>query len=228
MTSEPRKTIPDFEPTLPPKNDHPQLHYEGARDALRVALSRLHGDQLNATQMEFQSAVVMQSILHVLMAKGLVTSGELDQVHGQIYQALLGFRQGRYTGPMVTPDDVPERQVDLDCSAHHAICGAACCSTFDVFLTPEEARSNRYLWDLTVPYRLLHDHEGTCVYFDRDSLGCSIWQHRPKACRNFDCRTDGRVWHDYAQRTVSLETMERRAALAARRQAKAIAPPAGE
>lgn len=221
MTSEPRRVKPDIDPLLPPKNDHPQLHYAGAREAVQVALSRLHGDHMNGSQMEFQSAVIVQSVLHVLMAKGLVTSGELEAVHGQIYQALLEFRQKQYSGPMVTPEDIPPRAVDLDCAAHHASCGAACCSAFDVFLTPDEARSNRYLWDLTVPYRLLADSDGTCVYFDRDGLGCSIWEHRPKACRNFDCRTDGRVWSDYPKRTVSLEIMERRAALAARKAAAA-------
>lgn len=215
MNSNPRNTIPGHQATLPAKNDHPQLHDAAAIEGMRVALSRLHADHMNASHIEFQSAVVLQCVLHVLMAKGIVTQGELEAIHGQVYSALMTHRQNNYTGPMVTPEDVPVQAADLDCAAHHSKCGAACCSSFHVFLTPEEARSNRYLWDLTVPYRLLADDDGTCVYFDRESLGCSIWQERPKACRNFDCRSDGRVWHDYPNRVVSLEIMERKAKLAA-------------
>lgn len=205
-------------PALPPKNDHPQLHDPAAADATRLALARLGADLSTTQNNELEQSIIVQCMLQVLMQKGFIRPTELDAVYGQMRDHMVELRQRQYQGPIVIPEDIAiDPALDLDCKAHHDACGAACCTTFHVFLTPDEARSGRYLWDLRAPYKLLADEWGTCVYFDRDTLGCGIWQERPKACRSFDCRQETRVWQDYPQRVLRTDVLEQRARAAAAR-----------
>ncbi|MFO0748273.1 MAG: YkgJ family cysteine cluster protein [Myxococcota bacterium] len=217
-TPPPKPTYAPLEPPHAPKNDHPQSHFEGLRDALRPAFNRVHADLARTQQVELEQAAIVQAMLQILMAKGIVTGPELDMLYPQMHHTLAVARAQQSLGPKLSPAGLdPREPTDLDCASHHATCGAACCSSFNVFLTPEEASSGRYVWDFTTPYRLLVDGDGTCVYFDRERLGCSIWHDRPTSCRTFDCRDDGRVWDDYPARRLSLQSMEAKARLAAAR-----------
>lgn len=202
-----------------PWNDNPQLHFEGLVARLQAGLRNMHFDVQRHAQIEFESAVIVQCLIQALMNKGVVSRPELDALLPQMSAGVEKVRQMQITGPRMTvpPPDSSEPK-DLDCSAHHATCDAACCTSFNVFLTEEEASSNKYLWDLAMPYRLLVDDSGRCVYFDADNLKCSIWRDRPVSCRNFDCRSDGRIWDDYPKRTLSLMMMESKARQAALRQ----------
>jgi len=216
--------LPKLPEPYPAKNPKIQEHFEGALRALRPALYQVHADHARGMQVEFEQAVIVQCVLQILMLKGLITREELDQVYPSMQQMMLQLREKQLTGPRLSDPAEPNLDPkDLDCSAHHATCGAACCSSFSVLLTTDEVRSGKYLWDLAYPYRLLVDGDGTCVYFDRDKLGCSIWHDRPTACRVFDCRTDGRIWDDYSARRLSADSMAAKARLAAAR-AKSAAP----
>jgi hypothetical protein len=210
--------LPRVDCPLPAVNRHPQETFDGLREALRPALHGIHADQARGLQVEFEQAVIVQAVLQVLMSKGLVTRAELDAVYPAMHQMMVELRSKQLTGPRLFPGlGTMAEPSDLDCSSHHDVCGAACCSSFNVLLTPEEAASNRYLWDVAHPYRLLTDDDGTCVYFDRDGRRCGIWQDRPSACRAFDCRTDDRVWRDYPNRGLSEAAMAAKARLAAAR-----------
>lgn len=207
------------EPTLRAHNDHPQLHEAGFRDAMQAALGRLYQMIIDEGQAELATATTLQAVMQLLIQKKVIAPSEIDAMFHAVRTSVIEAKQAQIQGPVVTPDDLAVSESDLDCTKHHSACGAACCSTFNVYLTPSEAKSNRYLWDITHPYKLLGDADNTCVYFDRENLGCTIWEHRPKACRAFDCRGDERVWSDYPDRILSTELMERRAMLAAKRQA---------
>lgn len=214
----PKPGFTPLSPVHPPLVDHPQLHVDGLRDAVRAGLQRVHADLAATQRWELEQAAIVQSLLQILMSKGLVLAHELDPLYPQMYQALSAHRAAEPVGPKTSPAALdPTEPDDLDCASHHASCGAACCSSFNVFLTPEEAAAGRWAWDVSAPYRLLADAHGVCVYFDRERLGCSIWQDRPLSCRTFDCRSDGRVWDDYAARRLSTQSMEAKARIAAAR-----------
>jgi Fe-S-cluster containining protein len=223
--------LPRVDGPLPALNPHPQETLDGLRAALRPALHGIHNDHARGLQVEFEQAVIVQAVLQVLMAKGLVTREELDAVYPAMHQMMVDLRARQLSGPRLFPGlGTLAEPSGLDCAAHHPTCGAACCSSFNVLLTPEEAASHKYLWDLAHPYRLLTDDDGTCVYFDRARLGCSIWQDRPSACRAFDCRKDDRVWQDYPNRGLTEAAMAAKARLAAARAREAAgkdAPPGG-
>ncbi len=210
----PRLTVP-----RPAYNDNPQLHFDTFLPRLLSSLNNLHNDIARQQRVEFEQAVILQCLMQVLMDKGLVSKAELDAHFPNMAAGLEVVRSNMLGGPTTArpPADAVE-PVDLDCNAHHAVCDAACCTSFNVFLTADEAASNKYLWDVAMPYRLLVDDDGRCVYFDNVGHRCTIWQDRPAACRNFDCRDDGRIWDDYASRNLSSLMMDSKARQAAARQ----------
>jgi Fe-S-cluster containining protein len=66
-----------------------------------------------------------------------------------------------------------------------------CCQVFAPFLTPDEVSSGKY------PLSLVNGEYGPMVTLFRKPEGgcgmfvdgkCSIYEDRPKACRQFDCR----------------------------------------
>jgi hypothetical protein len=212
---------PIVPPPLPAHNPHPQNTFEGLRDAVRAGLHMAHTVQARAMQAEFEHAVIVQSLLHVLLEKGIVAREELDTVYPQMQHALAELRTAQHgAGPRMTQplEGYPE-PTGLDCAAHHPTCEAACCTSFSVVLTPEEAASGKYMWDVAFPYRLLTNAAGTCVYLDEDKRRCTIWADRPLVCRSYDCRTDDRIWSDYPTRNLSLAAMEAKARAAAARRA---------
>lgn len=210
----PRLTIPQ-----PAYNDNPQLHFETFLPRFMAGLTGLHQDMTRHHQVEFEQAVILQCLLQVLLNKGVIKKEELDSQFPNMAAGLEIVRTKQITGPKTAqPREDAVEPHDLDCSAHHAICDAACCTSFNVFLTAEEAASNKYLWDVAMPYRLLVDEDGRCVYFDNITHRCTIWKDRPASCRNFDCRSDDRIWDDYPTRNLSSMMMDSKARQAAARQ----------
>ncbi len=218
---------PPIHPTVPtplqPHNPHPQNTFEGLRDAVRAGFHMTHAVQARAMQAEFEHAVIVQSLLHVLLEKKLLSRDELDAVYPQMQHALAELRSHQLAaGPRMTqPLEGHPEPTGLDCSAHHKDCEAACCTSFSVVLTPEEAASGKYMWDVAFPYRLLTNDAGECVYLDSERRRCTIWADRPIVCRSYDCRDDGRIWSNYQSRMLSVTAMEAKARAAASRRAAA-------
>lgn len=81
-------------------------------------------------------------------------------------------------------------------------CGSCnlCCSILSPYLTPDEISSGLYPLSLVIPFEdqlqenkdsgptvvLFKKKDGGCGMFINDK--CSIYDIRPKACRQFDCR----------------------------------------
>jgi Fe-S-cluster containining protein len=88
--------------------------------------------------------------------------------------------------------DVPES--DVPCGS----C-AVCCEKLSPYLTPEEFASGEYAYTfmrvdgLDVPtITIPKSTQGGCMYYVNNK--CSIYNKRPLACRQFDCR-DPRTSH---------------------------------
>ena len=67
----------------------------------------------------------------------------------------------------------------------------ACCHETSVFLEPDEVDKYRCVQesdsDGQSQPRLERNEDESCVYLDEQGA-CSIYERRPKLCRNFDCR----------------------------------------
>jgi hypothetical protein len=87
---------------------------------------------------------------------------------------------------------------EIDCAARIPLCGARCCS-FEVSLSAQDVAERTVPWEIDRPYALPRDANGRCACMD-DAGACTIYEHRPGACRAYDCRNDPRVWIDFEGR----------------------------
>ena len=71
----------------------------------------------------------------------------------------------------------------------------ACCRNERIFLSPEHGDDPAQYYttptrkglDGPIEWMLLHKSNGNCIYLD-EQTGCTIHDHAPWACRQFDCR----------------------------------------
>lgn len=99
-------------------------------------------------------------------------------------------------------DDEDSVTFNGDCEANRSYCGALCCYVHLVQLSEEEARSGRYLYKEASlecncsicrallargeKYILKKRPDAGCIYLTEQSR-CSIYEYRPRACREFTC-----------------------------------------
>jgi hypothetical protein len=88
------------------------------------------------------------------------------------------------------------------CAELIPICGARCCK-ISFPLTTQDLDEGVIRFDLGRPYLNAHGDDGHCVHLDRTTRFCGVYEHRPAICRSFDCRTDPRIWSDYATLTLA-------------------------
>ncbi|HEX3044415.1 MAG TPA: YkgJ family cysteine cluster protein [Bacillota bacterium] len=86
---------------------------------------------------------------------------------------------------------IKEREIDVACGA----CNACCKSSYFIHIRPEETKTLA-----RIPKQILfpapglpkgnmvlgYDEKGCCPMLINDK--CSIYEHRPQTCRNYDCR----------------------------------------
>jgi len=86
--------------------------------------------------------------------------------------------------------DIPES--DVPCQS---ISCTQCCEKLSPYLTEDEFRSGQYIYtfirtpDPAKPAVAIPKISSGCIYFDSNKT-CSIYDRRPLACRQFDCRQE--------------------------------------
>lgn len=83
--------------------------------------------------------------------------------------------------------DIPESNVDCK-----SVSCTECCEKLSPFLTHDEWTSGKYIYTLLdvgvdTPTIAIPRNERGCVYLD-ENKHCTIYNIRPLACRQFDCR----------------------------------------
>jgi len=83
--------------------------------------------------------------------------------------------------------DIPDATVDC-----HSVNCIECCVKLSPYLTPSEFASGKYIYTLidtgnqSQPAFVIPRTDDGCVYLKNKK--CTIYDIRPKACRQFDCR----------------------------------------
>ena len=100
--------------------------------------------------------------------------------------------EGAVTGQITTQSGDAGTWLRFDCSCADArpFCRGHCCSLKGTYLSPEEAASGQYEAYPDPENGLMElrkESDGFCIYFDRDTRTCGIYENRPGVCRDFHC-----------------------------------------
>lgn len=84
---------------------------------------------------------------------------------------------------------MPSNTVLIDCEAGRRMGCASFCCRLIVRLSPSERDPGSP--DDPGKHCLDKDtRDGLCVYFERDTGRCGIWERRPRTCREYECNSD--------------------------------------
>jgi hypothetical protein len=87
----------------------------------------------------------------------------------------------------------------IPCGELLPLCKGRCCR-FHFSLSLQDVAEGVVDWELDRPYQARKRADGYCAHTCPDTLGCTVYEHRPAVCRTYDCRKDSRVWLDYENR----------------------------
>ena len=156
-----------------------------------------------------QTEAAVYGLIDLLIKKGALSS---EEVAAAIEQTDREMREaGRQASlEVVVREDGAARSVsadEIDCAARIPFCKAACCR-LRWPLTLEEVESGPVKWDLGRPFFNRHAAHGYCHRFDTGSHGCSVYEERPRPCRQYSCVGDERIWLDFENMVPNTEWIE--------------------
>lgn len=158
----------------------------------------------NATKL-YEASAHLYSLIELLVAKGLVGVEELDQRKKTVEKRLRDSFSESDIGVRVQNAKIDkyslETEAEIDCEKRKHLCHAACCA-MAYALSPQDIREG-IRWSLGKPFMNARGADGYCVHLDRDTMNCSIYEHRPAVCRQYSCRNDRRIWLDFDKMIIN-------------------------
>jgi hypothetical protein len=164
--------------------------------------------QLGAnTGKALETASFLYALIELLMQKGLLTEGELNEKKVEVATRLVEkFRQLGMGAVFQDPEHdkytLTEKEVKIDCENRLPLCKAACCQ-LNFALSRQDIEEGIVKWDLGRPYMIAHDADGYCRHLDCQACRCTVYANRPVPCRAYDCRKDKRIWADFDKRIIN-------------------------
>ena len=101
-------------------------------------------------------------------------------------------------------------QIMIDCSLKIKYCHAICCY-FTTVLEKGDYVENTICTEQTLNGLIkITKKEGSCecVHLSSNEK-CGVYQDRPKQCKNYDCRTDSRIWIDFEANILNTEFIKK-------------------
>jgi Fe-S-cluster containining protein len=156
-----------------------------------------------------QLEALVNGLADLLVRQDVVSAADLvaaaEATHRQIAE------EGREVsvGVAIRGDgDAPEVPAEaIDCEARLPLCKAVCCR-LRFPLTVEEIESGPVKWELGRPYFNRHGPHGYCHCIDEETLGCTVYDERPRPCRQYSCAGDPRIWKDFEGRVINQEWID--------------------
>lgn len=146
---------------------------------------------------------VVWELVEALLDKGVVVRGELPGASAARDEVETRGAAARERSTLPWPavairvDPGEERDSDpVDCAARVHVCQGVCCR-LKFALSQDEVERGVVKWDIGHPYVIRHDSNGYCSHNDRGSHACTVYEDRPRLCREYSCRDDKRIWTDF-------------------------------
>jgi hypothetical protein len=173
------------------------------REDFEVAVRVVADGAMRASHRAVRVEALLRSVVRALAERGQldVAAFERNLMQRPAREARPADAPARVAlevGPPADKYAVPSPP-DLDCAARLPLCGARCC-TLTFALGPEDLEEGQVAWSYARPYRIAHGADHRCVHQDRETGGCTVYEHRPAVCRRYDCRDDQRIWLDFERR----------------------------
>ncbi len=155
----------------------------------------------------YEASAHLYALAELLVAKGLISTEELDQHKKEVKERLNRSFKDAEIGVRVRRQEVDKytiaSEVKIDCENRIHLCRGSCCS-FEYPLTMQDIKEG-IRWSLGRPFMNAHGTNGYCVHWQPDTTRCSIYEQRPAVCREYDCRRDSRVWLDFDKMIINPE-----------------------
>jgi len=86
------------------------------------------------------------------------------------------------------------------------ICEGRCCRLYFP-LSSQDLDEGVIRWDYGRPYMIKQRAtDGYCTHNHPTQHGCTVYTHRPRPCREYDCRKDERIWVDFDNKILAVES----------------------
>ena len=170
-----------------------------------------HGANAN-TSKTLEVTAFAYALIELLIEKGLLTEEELNERKRQVMERLAEkFRNDGMGVVRMEPEYDKytfDQPVTIDCASRIAHCRAACCR-LQFALSRQDVEEGIVQWDFAHPYMIRQTKQGYCTHLADGACACSIYVHRPLACRAYDCRKDQRIWQDFDQMIINPDLAQR-------------------
>jgi hypothetical protein len=147
----------------------------------------------------YEASAHLYSLIELLVMKGIIGVEELDQRKKMVEKRLQDSFTEAGIGVRVQSSDTDKYDIEgeakIDCDKRVHLCRGACCALTYALSLQDIHEGVR--WSLGQPFMNARGEDGYCVHLQRDTLKCSIYEHRPVVCRHYDCRNDRRIWLDF-------------------------------
>ena len=198
-------TTPPFPAVPDPSIGLPQFDHAAPPDpveqGLRQGLRYTHVWTSQARAAAWTTRVGMQTLIELLVAKGVITEEEFESQKAEVGPAVEAeFSKDPYA-PLISgaQDKYDSYSPPIDCETRIHLCQARCC-TFRFALSAQDLDEGVVRWDYARPYLNAQRTDGYCTHCTPVTFGCNVYQHRPAVCRRYDCRNDKRIWEDFEAR----------------------------
>lgn len=158
----------------------------------------------------YEASAALYSLIELLVAKGIIGVEELDHRKKAVEKRLADSFKESGIGVRVQNAQIDKyslkEEAKIDCEKRIHICRAACCA-LAYALSPQDIREG-IRWSLGKPFMNVRGEDGYCVHLERGTFRCSIYEHRPAVCRQYDCHNDRRIWLDFDKMIINPKLFE--------------------
>jgi len=144
----------------------------------------------------------VNAVTELLIRDQVIDQPELEALRVELHEQMVAQVPRRVTARVAKASGDKYASSDtviLDCANRLPLCRAACCR-LAFYLSDQDLEEGIVRWDFARPYRIKQDADGYCTHCKPDLRECGVWSQRPQPCRNYDCRSDQRIWVDYDAR----------------------------
>jgi Fe-S-cluster containining protein len=142
-----------------------------------------------------------------LIAAGVVKLDDIEKRRADAAEQMIESARTSWEGAELLHDQTDKYDVKgppIDCAERVHLCKAACCR-LDFTLSKQDLAEGVVRWDVGRPYRIRQREDGWCNHCDESTKRCGVHGQRPLVCRQYDCRTDPRIWQDFEKRIPAVK-----------------------